>query len=45
VPLHVTLSELGTARAQIIAGSAAPSPEVVDAVTVEASGWRILAPV
>jgi cyclomaltodextrinase len=44
-PLQVTLSELGTARAQIIAGSAAPSQEVVDAVTVEASGWRILAPV
>jgi cyclomaltodextrinase / maltogenic alpha-amylase / neopullulanase len=44
-PLQVTLSELGTARAQIIAGSVAPSSEVVDAVTVEASGWRILAPV
>lgn len=44
-PLHVTLSELGTARAQIIAGSTAPSPDVVDTVTVEASGWRILAPV
>jgi len=44
-PLQVTLSELGTARAQIIAGSAAPSQELVDAVTVEARGWRILAPV
>jgi cyclomaltodextrinase / maltogenic alpha-amylase / neopullulanase len=44
-PLQVTLSELGTARAQIIAGSAAPSPEVVDTVAVEAKGWQILSPV
>jgi len=41
----VALSELGAARAQVIGGSAAPPPEVVDTVTVEAQGWRILSPV
>ena len=44
-PLRVALSELGAARAQVIGGSAAPPPEVVDTVTVEAQGWRILSPV
>jgi len=44
-PLRVMLSEVGAARAQVIGGSAAPPPEVVDTVTVEAQGWRILSPV
>ncbi len=44
-PLHLLLSELGTAHAQVLAGSAAPPQEVVDAVVVEAQGWRILKPV
>jgi cyclomaltodextrinase / maltogenic alpha-amylase / neopullulanase len=41
-PLHLVLAELGAKRAQIVAGSAAPPQEVVDAVVVEAHGWRIL---
>lgn len=44
-PLHVSLPELGAGRAQVIGGSAAPPPEVVDAVTVEPHGWRILSSV
>jgi cyclomaltodextrinase / maltogenic alpha-amylase / neopullulanase len=44
-PLHLALAELGTKRAQVVAGSAAPPQEVVDAVVVEAHGWRILRPV
>ena len=44
-PLHVSLSELGKGRAQVIGGSEAPAPEVVDSVAVEARGWRILSPV
>jgi len=44
-PLNVVLSELGTSRAQVVAGSSAPPQEVVDAVVVEAHGWRILQPV
>lgn len=43
-PLQVLLSELGTGRAQVIGGSAAPPPEVVDTVAVEPHGWRILSP-
>jgi cyclomaltodextrinase / maltogenic alpha-amylase / neopullulanase len=43
-PLRVVLSELGTAHAQTIGGSAAPPQEVVDTVVVEANGWRILRP-
>jgi len=39
------LSELGKGRAQVIGGSEAPAPEVVDSVAVEARGWRILSPV
>jgi cyclomaltodextrinase / maltogenic alpha-amylase / neopullulanase len=41
-PLHLVLSELGTGRAEVVAGSAAPPQEVVDAVAIEAHGWRIL---
>ncbi|MGA7055581.1 MAG: DUF3459 domain-containing protein, partial [Mycobacterium sp.] len=44
-PLNLVLSELGTRRAQVIAGSSAPPQEVVDEVVVEAHGWRILQPV
>lgn len=44
-PLHVSLPELGPGRAQVIGGSAAPPPEVVDAVAVEPHGWRILSSV
>ncbi|MEB4209954.1 alpha-amylase family protein [Mycobacterium sp. 94-17] len=43
-PLRVSLPELGTARAVVIGGSAAPPQHVVDTVTVEAGGWRILSP-
>ncbi len=41
-PLHLVLAELGIERAEVLAGSAAPPQEVVDAVVVEADGWRIL---
>ncbi len=44
-PLHLVLAELGIERAEVLAGSAAPPQEVVDAVVVEADGWRILGPV
>ena len=37
--------ELGVDRAEVLAGSAAPPQEVVDAVVVEPHGWRILKPV
>jgi glycosidase len=43
-PFRVSVAELGTARAQVVGGSAAPPQEVVDTVTVEARGWRILSP-
>ncbi|WP_253851723.1 alpha-amylase family glycosyl hydrolase [Mycobacterium sp. 1423905.2] len=41
-PLRVKLSELEVGQAQVVAGSAAPPPETVDAVAVEPHGWRIL---
>jgi cyclomaltodextrinase / maltogenic alpha-amylase / neopullulanase len=44
-PLKLVLSELGTARAEVIAGSSAPAQEIVGEVVVEAHGWRILRPV
>jgi hypothetical protein len=44
-PLHLALSELGTAPAQVVAGSAAPPQDVVETVVVEPYGWRILRPV
>jgi glycosidase len=44
-PLQLALSELGAARAQIVAGSAAPPQDVVETVVVEPNGWRILSPV
>jgi cyclomaltodextrinase len=43
-PLRLVLSELGTTRAEVVAGSAAPPSEVVDTVVVEPHGWRILRP-
>ncbi|OBJ86785.1 alpha-amylase family glycosyl hydrolase [Mycobacterium asiaticum] len=43
-PLRLSLPELGTPRAQVLAGSAAPPEEVVDHVTLEPHGWRILRP-
>jgi cyclomaltodextrinase / maltogenic alpha-amylase / neopullulanase len=43
--LRLVLPELGIKRAQVLAGSAAPPQEVVDAVVVEPYGWRILSPV
>ncbi|MGN6338929.1 alpha-amylase family glycosyl hydrolase [Mycobacterium sp.] len=43
-PLRVSLPEVGTPRAEVIGGSAAPPQEIVDAVAVEAHGWRILRP-
>jgi cyclomaltodextrinase / maltogenic alpha-amylase / neopullulanase len=44
-PLKLVLSELGTARAEVIAGSSAPPQEIVGELVVEAHGWRILQPV
>jgi glycosidase len=44
-PLRVALKEVGVNRAEVLAGSAAPPQEVVDAVVVEPHGWRILKPV
>jgi cyclomaltodextrinase len=44
-PLHLVLSELGRAHAQVVAGSAAPPQDVVETVVVEPHGWRILRPV
>jgi cyclomaltodextrinase len=43
-PMRVSLPELGTPRAQVIGGSAAPPQEIVDTVAVEPRGWRILRP-
>jgi len=47
-PLRLALStlrpKLGTARAEVVAGSAAPPQEVVETVVVEPHGWRILRP-
>lgn len=43
-PLRLPLSELGPARAEVVAGSAAPPSDVVGEVTVEPHGWRILRP-
>ncbi|OBK10326.1 alpha-amylase family glycosyl hydrolase [Mycobacterium asiaticum] len=44
VPLRLSLPELGTPRAQVLAGSSAPPEQVVDTLTVEPHGWRILRP-
>ncbi len=44
-PLHLRLSKLGIGRAEVIAGTAAPPQQTVDAVDVEPHGWRILRPV
>jgi len=44
-PLKLDLSELGRGRAQVVAGSAAPPPDIVDTVVVEPHGWRVLSPV
>jgi glycosidase len=41
-PRRLALSELGKPHARVIGGSGAPPPEVVDTVTVEPHGWRIL---
>jgi hypothetical protein len=43
-PLHLALPELGTPRAQVLAGSSAPAQELVDAAVVEPHGWLILQP-
>jgi glycosidase len=43
-PLRLSLPELGTAQARLIAGSTAPPDELVDRVEVEPHGWRILSP-
>jgi hypothetical protein len=44
VALDVVLGELGVGKAHVIAGSGAPPQEVVDAVSIEPDGWRILRP-
>jgi len=43
-PLRLALPALGTARAQVVGGSAAPPQEVVQTLVVEPHGWRILSP-
>jgi ABC-type methionine transport system permease subunit len=43
-PLQVALAELDLGQAEVIAGSGAPPHDVVDAVSVEPHGWRILRP-
>jgi cyclomaltodextrinase / maltogenic alpha-amylase / neopullulanase len=43
-PLRLALPEQGVARAEVIGGSAAPPRDIVDELTVEAHGWRILQP-
>ncbi|BBZ52499.1 alpha-amylase [Mycobacterium heidelbergense] len=44
-PLRLVLSELGAARARMVAGSAAPPQDIVDTAVVEPHGWLILSPV
>jgi cyclomaltodextrinase / maltogenic alpha-amylase / neopullulanase len=44
-PMRLVRPELGPGRAEVVAGSAAPPPDVVDELIVEAHGWRILRPV
>jgi cyclomaltodextrinase len=44
-PLPLAFAELGLTKAQVVAGTAAPPQEVVDAVVVEPHGWRILRPI
>jgi hypothetical protein len=43
-PLPLLPSELGLARVEVVAGSAAPPSGIVGEVTVEPHGWRILRP-
>ncbi|OBK50135.1 alpha-amylase family protein [Mycobacterium sp. 1081908.1] len=43
-PMRLALPGVGWPRAQVVAGSSAPPPEVLDAVVVEPHGWRILSP-
>jgi cyclomaltodextrinase / maltogenic alpha-amylase / neopullulanase len=43
-PTHLALGEVGMARAHVLAGSAAPPQEAVDAVVIQPHGWRILRP-
>jgi cyclomaltodextrinase / maltogenic alpha-amylase / neopullulanase len=43
-PLQVVLGELGVGRAHAIAGSGMPPDDVVDTVSIEPHGWRILRP-
>jgi glycosidase len=44
-PRRLVLSELGRPRAEVVGGSGAPPPEVLDTLVVEPHGWRILRPV
>jgi hypothetical protein len=43
-PLRIALAELDLGQAEVIAGSGAPPQAIVDAVSVEPHGWRILRP-
>jgi hypothetical protein len=43
--MRVTPADLQHRRAEVIAGSDAPPPDVVGTVDVEPNGWRILRPV
>jgi hypothetical protein len=44
-PLRVVLAELRAGQARVVAGSGAPPQEVVDSLTIEPHGWRILRPI
>jgi cyclomaltodextrinase / maltogenic alpha-amylase / neopullulanase len=43
-PLRLVLGKLGVGQARVIAGSGMPPDEVVDALSIEPHGWRILQP-
>ena len=43
-PLALSLSELGVGQGQIVAGSGAPAPSVVETAEIEGHGWLIIEP-
>jgi hypothetical protein len=43
-PLSVSLSEVGVAAGQIVAGSGAPSQSVIEHAEIQPHGWLIIAP-
>jgi glycosidase len=43
-PLSLSLPELGVGQGQIVAGSGAPAPSVVETAEIEPHGWLIIEP-